>query len=71
MLLPDQLVAFAEHRLDARAAIGQRRELVTDAADMDVDAAVEARQRSSKPLLRQLVLAHCMTRRGAPALRAD
>ena len=50
-LIDEQLVAAAEHGLNARTAVRQWRQLATDAAQVDVDAAVVAFVRSPQSLL--------------------
>src|SRR5690606_29447062 len=57
MLVLDQLVALAVDGLQAGTAVGQGPQLVAQAAQVDVDIAVEARQRPPQALLGQVVLA--------------
>src|SRR5471032_672437 len=60
-LLLDQLVAQAVDGLQTGAAVGDATELVAQAAQMDVDVAVEARHRPAQSLLGQDVLADRLT----------
>ena len=61
-LFPHELVALAHDGLDPRAAVGHRAELAPDAADVHVDAAVEARERAAQRKLGQRVLADRLPR---------
>ena len=58
LLLDDQLVTLADHRLNTGSAIGQIAELVADTAHMNIDAPIEALQWPAQPLLRKIGLAH-------------
>ena len=50
LLLDDQLVTLADHRLNTGSAIGQIAELVADTAHMNIDAPIEALQWPAQPL---------------------
>src|SRR5204862_2576930 len=54
-LVLHQVIAQPTHGADQPCTVA---ELLADAGEMDVDAAVEARQRPAERLLRDLVLAH-------------
>ena len=61
-----QLIAHAIDRLDARTSVGEGAEFLPDAAHVDIDAAIEARERTSQPAFGQFLLAD-----GAPGIACE